>query len=302
MFRELEISGFAISMFVILLVIFIIGLIYFFRNKYKNYNIDELIQSNKNALTTLSNRTKFPQLDVFKNSGSFLNFGLAASVGLALLAMSWTQYEKVYTVNLDDLKLDEEIEMDIPRTAEPPPPPPPPPPPVIEEVPDDVVIEAPVFKSDEVEPDDEVIAAPVEEKKAAPPPPPPPPKEEDNEILNFVEQMPRFPGCEDKATEEERKKCAEIALLTYIQKNLKYPAIAKENGIEGTCVISFVVDKTGAVTNVEIVRDIGAGCGEAAKTVVQAMNNLPQKWTPGRQNGRPVRVLYTLPVRFKLEG
>jgi len=67
-------------------------------------------------------------------------------------------------------------------------------------------------------------------------------------------------------------------------------------------VIQFVVEKDGSVAETRVVRDIGAGCGTAALKVVDAMNNMPQKWTPGKQRGRPVKVLYTLPVRFKLEG
>jgi len=91
-------------------------------------------------------------------------------------------------------------------------------------------------------------------------------------------------------------------MLQYIYKNLKYPAIARENGVEGMCVLQFVVGTDGSVEDVKIVRDIGAGCGAAADVVVKGMNNLPEKWTPGKQRGRPVKVLYTLPVRFKLEG
>jgi len=118
-----------------------------------------------------------------------------------------------------------------------------------------------------------------------------------------VEQMPRFPGCEDiPGGEAEKKKCAEEKMLQYIYKNLKYPAIARENGIEGRAILQFVVDKDGSVAEVNVVRDPGAGTGDAAKKVINAMNNMPQKWTPGKQRGRPVKVLYTLPVLFRLEG
>ena len=115
--------------------------------------------------------------------------------------------------------------------------------------------------------------------------------------------MPRFPGCENAGgSNDEKAKCAQDKLLQYIYKNLKYPAIARENGVEGMCVIQFVVDKDGSVKDANVVRDIGAGCGEAALKVVNAMNNLSEKWTPGKQRGRNVKVFYTLPVRFKLEG
>ena len=114
--------------------------------------------------------------------------------------------------------------------------------------------------------------------------------------------MPRFPGCEDMSgTNKEKEDCAKQKMLQYIYKNLKYPAIARENGVEGTAVLQFVVSETGKVVDVKVVRDSGAGCGDAAAKVVNAMNNLPQKWTPGKQRGRPVKVLYTLPVKFKLE-
>jgi protein TonB len=101
---------------------------------------------------------------------------------------------------------------------------------------------------------------------------------------------------------KEKEECAKGKMLQYIYKNLNYPAIARENGVEGMCVIQFVVDRTGSVTGAKVVRDIGAGCGDAALKVVNGMNNMAQKWTPGQQRGRPVKVLYTLPVRFKLEG
>ena len=115
--------------------------------------------------------------------------------------------------------------------------------------------------------------------------------------------MPRFPGCEGMSgSDKEKEECAKEKMLQYIYKNLKYPAIARENGVEGMCVIQFVVGKDGSVQEANIVRDIGAGCGESALKVVNNMNNLPEKWTPGKQRGRSVKVFYTLPVRFKLEG
>ena len=98
----------------------------------------------------------------------------------------------------------------------------------------------------------------------------------------------------------EKDECAKTKLLEYIYANLKYPPIARDNGIDGTTVIQFVVNREGQVDNITIVRDIGAGCGEAAKRVVESMNNMPERWTPGKQRGRPVNVLYTLPVRFQL--
>ena len=99
-----------------------------------------------------------------------------------------------------------------------------------------------------------------------------------------VEQMPEFPGG------------GEGALIAYIAKNTKYPAMARENNIEGTVFISFVVEKDGSVSDVKILRGIGGGCDEEAKRVIK---NLPN-FAPGRQNGRPVRVQFNVPVKFKL--
>jgi len=251
MFKELEVTGTGVGLTFLGLVILTIGLIIYFKRRYRSYGFQELLDINKNVkVQSLSERTKFPEVDVFKNTGTFFNFGMTAAVAIALVAMSWTTFEKKIDVNLNDLILEDEVEVEIPRTAEPPPPP-----------------------------------APVEE-----------------EIFKVVEQMPRFPGCEDKATEKEKEDCAKGKMLEYIYKNLKYPAIARENGVEGQVVLQFVVDKDGSIADTKIVRDIGAGCGAAAEIVVNGMNNMGKKWTPGKQRGRPVRVLYTLPVKFKLEG
>lgn len=301
MFKELEVSGLGVGIFFLVLILLTIGLIIYFKTKYRKYSAEELSAAHTSAKSTLLNSKKFPEVDVFKNSGSFFNFGMTAAVAIALVTMSWTTYEKVIDIPDDALFIEEEMEVDIPRTAEPPPPPPPPPPPVIQEVPDTEVLEdQPDNVNQDVEADDVVIAEPVKQAPP-PPPPPPPPKPVEEEIFKVVEQMPRFPGCEDKATEAEKKSCADQAMLQYIYKNLKYPAIARENGVEGGVVLQFVVEKDGSIGDVKIVRDIGAGCGAAAESVILGMNNMGKKWTPGKQRGRPVKVLYTLPVKFKLE-
>ena len=77
--------------------------------------------------------------------------------------------------------------------------------------------------------------------------------------------------------------------------------IARENGIEGTAVVQFVVDRDGTVKDVSVLKEIGGGCGEEASRVVNTMNESGIKWTPGRQRGRPVKVQFRLPVRFKLQ-
>ena len=121
------------------------------------------------------------------------------------------------------------------------------------------------------------------------------------EIFKVVEEMPRFPGCET-LVESERFNCSQKRLLEYIYTNIKYPAEARKNSIEGRSVAQFVVEKDGSISNVQIVRAIGGGCDEEVQRVVMSMNDMAEKWIPGRQRGKDVRVQFTLPVSFKLEG
>ena len=118
--------------------------------------------------------------------------------------------------------------------------------------------------------------------------PPPPPMEVDAAEQVFqtfdVQQAPEFPGGND-------------SLNQYIGRNLKYPRLAAENGIQGMTVLKFVIERDGVISNVNLVRDIGGGCGTEAKRLVEAM----PKWAPGKKNGKPVRVQYQMPVRFRLE-
>jgi protein TonB len=169
---------------------------------------------------------------------------------------------------------------------------------VIQEVPDDISVETVIQQDQSIEEETQVVAPPVIEKAAPPPPPPPPPpKEEVEEIFKVVEDQPAFPGCEDITDKAEKKTCAETKMLQFIYGNIKYPPIARENGVEGTVYIKFVVEKDGSITAPEIVRDIGAGCGDEALRVVKLM----PKWQPGKQRGRAVRVQFNLPVKYKLE-
>ncbi|MEI6408263.1 MAG: energy transducer TonB [Bacteroidota bacterium] len=98
-----------------------------------------------------------------------------------------------------------------------------------------------------------------------------------------VQKMPSFLGGEKE-------------LFNYLAKNIAYPQLAKEMNIVGMVVITFVVNKDGSVSNIELLKDIGGGCGKEAIRVVR---NMP-KWMPGENNGQPVKVRFTLPVRFQL--
>ena len=303
----MEITGTNLGLAVLGILVVFAALILGFRYLLKKRSQEDLAGKHSVAgfKSPLEGRVKYPEVDVSRHTGMFFRFGLAVALLLTLLALSWTQYEKPVYIPDDALFIDEDIEIEPPRTAEPPPPPPPPPPPVIQEVPEEEILEEdePEFMDMSVEEDTKIIDAPKADEEAPPPPPPPPPPEpEVEEIFKVVEQMPRFPGCEDEAGgNTEKYACAQKKLLEYIYKNIKYPAIARENGIQGRVVVQFVVEKDGKITDANVVRDIGAGCGEEALRVVNSMNSMPERWTPGKQRGKAVRVQFTLPVSFKLQ-
>ena len=105
----------------------------------------------------------------------------------------------------------------------------------------------------------------------------------EEQIFTIVEDMPAFPG-------------GEAEMRKYLGKSIKYPQMAQDAGISGTVFLTFEVDKDGKIKDVKVLRGIGGGCDEEAIRVVKAM---PQ-WTPGKQRGKPVRVQFTLPVKFTL--
>ena len=133
---------------------------------------------------------------------------------------------------------------------------------------DDVVIEEEIEIEDTESDEDEAIE--IEE-------------EDDEEFFMVVENMPEFPG-------------GDLGLMKYIQKNIKYPAIAKEYNITGKVFIQFIVDKTGSVINVKVVRGVDKNLDAEA---VRVIKSLP-KYKPGKQRGKPVRVMFTVPINFTL--
>ena len=86
-------------------------------------------------------------------------------------------------------------------------------------------------------------------------------------------------------------------ITEFLSRNLHYPERAREINIQGRVVVQFVVNEDGSISNVIALRGIGAGCDDEAVRVISAM----PAWKPGSQNGFPVRILYTLPIMFKLE-
>jgi protein TonB len=85
-------------------------------------------------------------------------------------------------------------------------------------------------------------------------------------------------------------------LDNYLQKNMKYPPVARENNITGRVIVSFVVEKNGDLSDVKVLRGIGGGCDEEAVRVLKAS----PAWKPSTQNGRSVRCTFTMPIFFQL--
>jgi protein TonB len=110
-------------------------------------------------------------------------------------------------------------------------------------------------------------------------------KEEPEKVFTSVEQMPQFPG-------------GDAALMKYLSSHIQYPAMAAENNVQGKVILQFVVEKDGRVGEVKVARSVDK---DLDKEAIRVVKSLP-KFTPGRQNGQAVRVWYTLPVTFKLQG
>jgi TonB family protein len=131
-------------------------------------------------------------------------------------------------------------------------------------------------------------AVPADSIAPPPPPPPPPPSGKfafAEPVFSVVEKMPEFPG-------------GDQGRIDYMMKEIQYPAQAAENGEQGTVYVSFVVEKDGSITDASVLKGIGKACDAEALRVVRHM----PKWIPGRQDGKPVRVKFNMPIRFTLKG
>lgn len=179
---------------------------------------------------------------------------------------------------------------------EPPPPPPPPPPPVVETV----KFVPPVIKEDAREDDppppqekladtqvstvtqegngDDAVVVPTEVNNG-------PVEEKAPEIFTIVEEMPEFPGGQQK-------------MMEFIQRNLQYPTMEREAGVSGRCFVKFVVEMDGSIGAAEILKGVPGGPG-LDKEAVRVIKSMP-KWKPGKNNGKPARVYFNLPISFRI--
>lgn len=270
--------------------------------------LDEIVFQNKNkeygAYFLRKNYSKYLTRSVVVGVGIFGSIFLGAWTFNKFIAPNLNK-DKMEVVEIDLSKLKEEPEQPEEKPELPPPPPPPPaPPPEVAQVKflppepkkdEDVPMEEPPPPAEKVE--EAVISSKtVEGVKPVgdfvPPPPPPAeitrpveiekPREE--EIFTTVEQNPEFPG-------------GISAMYKFIGQNIKYPAAAQRANVAGKVFVRFVVERDGSIGDVQVLKGIGFGCDEEAIRVIKSM----PKWSPGKQNGRTVRVFYNMPVAYVLE-
>lgn len=229
----------------------------------------------------IATNTKFGKLERIKTI--FMETGMIITLILVLFVFNWKTYNKSampgYYRPVDNTP----VEM-APVTIQKPPEPPKMNKPVVVHtinivdnetlIDEDYIIDAEADPMDSVP---EYIYKPV--MKAEEPP------VDEKEIFKVVESMPEFPGGYE-------------AMYKFLQKNLVYPEMAKAAGISGKVYITFVVEKDGSITDVQLMRGIGGGCDEEALRVVGMM----PAWKPGLQRNHPVRVQFIMDVKFILQG
>lgn len=225
---------------------------------------------------------KSPKADLEKKKGLFFEIGLTLALGMLLFAFEWKSSSD--EVGAFEIAPEEQIEEEIiPITQQMlKPPPPPPPAPKLTDLIDIVEDDTNIDEDLEIiDAEDESENTPVQDvtdfgdydgEDTG-----------ENEVFMVVEEMPTFPGGN---------------VQKWISKNVKYPQLALENGIQGKVFIQFVIEKDGSITGVKVIRGVDASLDKEAIRVVQAM----PKWKPGSQRGKSVRVSYTLPINFQLSN
>lgn len=225
---------------------------------------------------------KSKKADLESKRNTFLLFGLVVALGATLLAFEWTtKPTKADSLGQIESQEVEEEFIPITREQEVKPPPPPPPPQIVEVlniVDDDVDIEDELDIADSEADDETVIdVLPVVETEDEE-------EVEDKIYFNIIEDPAEFPG-------------GDRALYNFISKNVNYPVIAQENGIQGKVYVKFVVNQQGKVSDGQVLRGVDISLDKEALRVI---NSLPD-FKPGKQRGKPVKVFYNAVINFKLQ-
>jgi len=207
----------------------------------------------------------------------FFSIGLVISMLFVITVFEWKTYDDFDLISFNNIEqtiFDETIE--IPPTVQPPPPPP-----VVQTVEIiEITDEEEIIEEIEIDLDIEITEEAAIEEYVAPPEIE---EEEADEIFTIVETNPVPVGGYKQFYEE-------------VGKNIRYPRSAINMRIEGKVFVEFVVDKTGELTNLKVVKGISKDCNEEA---IRVMESMP-KWKPGKQRGRAVRVKMVIPITYKL--
>lgn len=219
---------------------------------------------------------KNPHADIHRLHTVLFLLSLTISLLLVILAFEWTSPE-IKTANA--LRLTQSIaeeRVDIPPTELLPPPPRLQPVKIIvveeEDAPEELNLVVDIETLYENTPEEIITHQELPEEETP-----------TDEIFFVVETPPTFPG-------------GETAWVKFIRSNLTYPAKARRMGVEGKVFVKCVIERDGTVSHTEVIKGVGAGCDEEALRVIR----LSPPWIPGKQRGKPVRVIYTFPVTFKL--
>lgn len=224
---------------------------------------------------------KSPKADLEGKKTTGVLIGLVLILAAMFVAFEWTERDVVITADsgIQEVAFEEEM-VPITEQEEPKQAPPPPEAPKVEEVlqiaDNDANVEETTIQSNEDKGEAveiKYVPAVVEEEDV-----------EEQQIFQVVEEMPEFPG-------------GMAECMKFLAKNIKYPTIAQENGVQGRVIVQFVVNKDGTIVDPVVVRSVDPYLDKEALRVIKAM----PKWKPGKQRGKAVRVKYTVPVTFRLQ-
>jgi len=236
---------------------------------------------------------KNPKSDVSRRSMLFFQLGMVVMLFLAWQAIEWKSYDKS-DIDLSKLDVGDELEEEIPITQQltppPPPPPPPPAPEVIEVMEDEEEVEETIIESTEAKQDEKIVKVKEIKEEVV---------EEEIADVPFavIENVPIYPGCEKESGNEAKKKCMSSKISEFINKKFN-TELASDLGLEGRqrIAVQFKIDKNGNVVDVRA-RAPHPRLEKEAVSVVQALPDM----TPGKQRGKPVGVLYSLPIVFDIQ-
>lgn len=236
---------------------------------------------------------KNPKADVGRRSMLFFQLGMVVMLFLAWQAIEWKSYDKSDN-DFGKLDVGEELEEEIPVTQQltppPPPPPPPPAPEVIDVIEDEEDVEETIIESTETNQEEKIVEVKEIKEEVV---------EEEIADVPFavIENVPVYPGCEGEKTNDAKKRCMSSKISEFINKKFD-TNLASDLGLEGRqrIAVQFKIDKSGRVVDVRA-RAPHPRLEREAMNVVQSLPNM----TPGKQRGKPVGVLYSLPIVFDIQ-